>query len=38
MGRLFCLIWAHRWTHLYENFGHPVYGCSRCLKVRRGRT
>jgi hypothetical protein len=39
LGRLWCLLWSHKWTHLYENgAGLPVFACLRCrvTATRRG--
>jgi hypothetical protein len=38
IGRLVCLIYAHKWAHLYENRGNiAVFGCLRCRKVEAAR-
>ena len=35
IGRLFCIIWAHRWHYMFTNGNsRGVFHCSRCATVK----
>lgn len=35
IGKLWCLIWAHKWMYIFTNGqSRAVFGCQRCMKVK----